>query len=60
MSGTGYHIDQTDDGGYLEDLSHRAHFAPAVLENLSLAPEDEYYGSTRATEVEGLIALVKH
>jgi len=60
MSRTAHHVDQPDDGWYLEHLVSRVELPSAVLQDLSLAPKDQYYSSARATQVEGLIALVKH
>jgi hypothetical protein len=54
------HIDQPDYGRYLKHLVNRVKLTSAILQHFSFATENQHYGPTRATQIEGLITLVKN
>jgi hypothetical protein len=53
------HVDQPDYRRYLKYLANGVKLASAVFQHFSLATKNQDYGPARATQVEGLITLVK-
>jgi hypothetical protein len=60
VSGTMDHIDEADYRRYLKHAVGRVKLTSVVLQHFGFLPKDQHYCPTRATQVKGLVTLIKH
>jgi len=60
MPGTADHIDEADHRRYLKHAASGVKLASVVFQHLCFLSKEQHYSPTRATQIQGLIALIEH